>query len=435
MQRNVVVRAPARYTGPVIIQDNKTLRSFCRDLDDAPYVAVDTEFLREKTYYSKLCLIQVAYGDFAAAIDPLADGIDLDPLLDVLYDESLVKVFHSATQDLELFYTMEGDVPWPVYDTQIAAMVCGLGEQPGYATLVQAVLGREIDKGPQFTDWSARPLSKRQLDYALGDVTHLCEVYEHLTARLREEHREDWVAEEMDALRNLEQYFTKSEEAYLRLKLRKPTPRALGVLREVAAWREETAKTRNLPRTWVIKDDTVSAIATQPPRSVRDLARVRGLPPTVANGKDGAAILAAVERAFELPDRDLPPAPPRTPRPEEGNDRLVALLQALLKVRCEEHQVASKLIATRADLDAIALQANPDVRALHGWRRELFGADALALKEGRIALTGDGPGVQVIEIAEGARSQEPPARGRSRGAERSGRASSPRRAGEGRRRR
>jgi len=371
----------------MLITTSSDLADFCAALQGAPYVAVDTEFMREKRYFAHLCLVQVAHGDHAAAIDPLVDGLDLQPLYDLLCDPGIVKVLHSATQDLEIFLDKTGQVPTPVFDTQIAATVCGLGEQPGYAKLVEALLGVRIDKTSQATDWSLRPLSKRQLTYALGDVTHLCKVYEILAARLAETGRADWVAEDMAALQDPARYRPDPAEAWRRIRIRRPSAKTLAVLRELAAWREQMAMKRNIPRGWVARNEVLVEIAQSQPRDVKALSRVRGLKGQAARGRDGAAMLSAVERALGSPKSSWPEVV-RSPKRSDANEALVALLHALLRHRSQLHDVAPSVVASRRELDLLATEASPDVPALHGWRREIFGADALELVAGRLALTG-----------------------------------------------
>ncbi|MCH7907955.1 MAG: ribonuclease D [Chloroflexi bacterium] len=385
--------------GSVLITETGDLAAFCKRLEGAPYVAVDTEFLREKTYWPKLCLIQIAYKDEAAAIDPLAAEIDLGPLFDLMDDQRVLKVFHSASQDMEVFFSVSGRVPLPIFDTQVAAMVAGYGEQVGYATLASQIAGVTLDKSSQLTDWSLRPLSDRQIAYALADVTHLCTIYEDLEDRLEESGRSSWVSEEMEALTDLDSYRTDPRDAYRRVRIRRPSRKALAILREVVAWREEAAQQRNLPRNWVVRDDALVEIATHAPQTEAELSRVRGLRGNAAKGRDGRALLEAVRRALDTPKSEWPELPPRRP-PIRGHETLVALLQTLLKLRCEDHDVAPKLVATRDELDRIATTDNPDLRPLKGWRRELFGEDALALKAGRLGLTGGGGQVRVIRPGE-----------------------------------
>ncbi|MBT4073533.1 MAG: ribonuclease D [Chloroflexi bacterium] len=383
----------------MLITDSRDLAAFCKRLEGAPYVAVDTEFLREKTYWPKLCLVQVAYDDEAAAIDPLAKDIDLDPLFNLMDDESVLKVFHSASQDMEVFFSVAGRVPEPVFDTQVAAMVAGYGEQVGYATLAAQIAGVTLDKSSQITDWSIRPLSDRQIAYALGDVTHLCTIYEELDERLEESGRISWVSEEMAALTDTSSYNADPNLAYRRVRIRRPSRKVLAILREIVAWREETAQRRNLPRNWVIRDDALVEIATHAPKNVADLSRVRGLRGNAAKGRDGEALLKAVQRALDMPQSEWPEIPPRRP-PIRGHEALVALLQTLLRLRCEDNDVATKLVATREELDRIATTDDSDLRPLQGWRYELFGKDALEMKAGRLGLTGDRGQVRVLRPDE-----------------------------------
>ncbi len=383
----------------MLITDTKTLVSFCNDVRAAPYVTVDTEFLREKTYYATLCLVQIGHAEHFAAVDALAPGIDLAPLFELMNDPGIVKVFHAAKQDLEIFYRLCGRVPAPLFDTQIAATVCAFGEQPGYATLVHKMLDIELDKASQATDWAVRPLTQRQIDYALGDVIHLCPIYEQLQQRLAESGRAAWVKEEMEDLLEEGNYRVDPEQSWRRIKVRRPSRETLVVLRELAAWRERAAINRDLPRNWVIRDDALAEIAQHLPKNRQQLARTRGLRESIAHGKDGGAILEAVARALARPEDEWPTLPERR-EALSGHETLVALLQALLKLRCEAKGVAMKLVATRADLDLLATSEEPDIRALHGWRREVFGKDALALREGRLALTGDGLSVKVVELGD-----------------------------------
>lgn len=381
----------------MLISDTQTLANFCQALEGAPYLAVDTEFLRENTYHAQLCLVQVAYGEHAAAIDPLVDGMDMAPLGALLCKESSVKVLHSASQDLGIFLRAMGQIPGPVFDTQIAASVCGFGHQPGYASLVESMLGHSIDKSSQATDWSLRPLTDAQVHYAIGDVTHLCEVYEKLVADLDLRGRGPWVEEEMVALMNLDRYQVDPETAYRRIKIRRPSPKNLVVLRELAKWREETAMARDLPRNWVVRDESLAEIAQHFPKDAAALARVRGLKESVAKGAYGKAILDAQERALSSPEDQWPVPSSSGPLPA-GTDSVVALLQALLKLRSDTAEVSSPMIAKREDLERLALDSTSDVPAQSGWRWELFGQDAVELVEGRLALTGSPHGATEVKL-------------------------------------
>ena len=375
------------------ITDSEALASFCAALRGAPYIAVDTEFLRERTYYAQLCLVQVAHGENAAVIDVLAPNLDMGPLRRILLDPAVVKVFHAATQDLAIFFQKIGQIPAPIFDTQVAAAACGYGEQVGYAALTQRLLGVEIDKASQATDWSLRPLTERQLTYAIGDVTHLCAVYEKLQAELVARDRQSWVEADMAALCAPGRYTVDPRESYLRLRLRHPSRKTLGVLRELAAWREETAMARDLPLSWVAHDDALIEIAQNTPRDIAELSRVRALKPGVAKGADGKALLACVQHALAQPPASWPSPPDRKASADES---LVALLSALLRLRSEAHGVAPRLVATREDLEALANGATDGLECLTGWRRELFGEDAIALREGRLALTGHRGSVTLV---------------------------------------
>ncbi len=381
----------------MLIADTETLREFCQALEGAPYLAVDTEFLRENTYHAQLCLVQVAHGDHAAAIDPLAEGIDMAPLAELLGRESTVKVLHSASQDLGIFLRAMGRIPGPVFDTQIAASVCGFGHQPGYASLVESMLGQQIDKSSQVTDWSLRPLSTTQVEYAIGDVTHLCKVYEGLLASLEERGRASWVEEEMLSLMDPDKYRVDPDLAYKRIKIRRPSPKNLVVLREIAKWREETAMDRDLPRNWVVRDDSLAEIAQHFPSDLTGLARVRGLKESVAKGAYGNAILAAQERALASPEEDWPQPSSSGPLPP-GAESVVALLQALLKLRSDAADVSSPMIAKRDDLESLATGKGDDIPALSGWRSEIFGRDAVELVAGRLALTGSPNGAREVPL-------------------------------------
>ncbi len=369
-----------------LIKDNATLAAFCESLTGEAFITVDTEFLRESTYYSKLCLIQVAGSEQAAAIDTLADGIDLQPVYDLLANPDVLKVFHAARQDLEIFYHDMGQVPAPLFDTQVAAMVCGFGDSIAYDKLVAALTGQEIDKASRFTNWAERPLTDAQIDYALGDVTHLRDVYTGLARRLEESGRSHWLDDEMSILSDPASYQSDPEQAYLRLKSRTNKPKFLAVLQKVAAWREHEAQTRNQPRNWVVRDDTILNIAAQAPTTPQALGRVRGLGKGQADGRIGREILDAVKAGLDVPANERPR--PRTPQPEGARATAAAdLLKVLLKACCDRENVAPKLIASSSDLDRLSAGEREGIAALEGWRREVFGQHALDLMEGRLALT------------------------------------------------
>ena len=382
------------------ITTTEALAEFCEACATHPYVTVDTEFLRERTYYSKLCLVQVAMpgeGDAGAAlIDPLADGIDLAPLYELFKNKNVVKVFHAARQDLEIFAVEAGVIPKPFFDTQVAAMVCGFGEQVGYETLVRKIAKVQVDKSSRFTDWSRRPLTDKQKTYAIGDVTHLRVVYEFLDKELKAKGREAWVQEELAVLMNPDTYVIRPEEAGKRLKTRTNSPRFLAVAHALAEFRERYAQDRNIPRPRVYKDDALLELAANKPQSLQDLGRSRLL----REGRKGPiaeGILKAVAAGMAVPEKDLP-KPPKPREKPQGNEALGDLLRVLLKAKSGAEGVASKLIATATDLDRIAGEDAPDVHALKGWRRVVFGEDALRLKRGEIALSAGPKGVEIIEL-------------------------------------
>jgi ribonuclease D len=380
------------------IVDTGELAAFCRRLSQHEFISIDTEFMRETTYWPRLCLVQVAGADEARAIDPLAPGIDLKPLFELLASPTILKVFHAARQDLEIFFHLMGQVPAPLFDSQVAAMVCGFGEQVGYETLTKELVGASVDKSSRFTDWSKRPLTDRQLAYALSDVTHLRVIYAKLKTRLARSGRSVWLGEEMAVLANPVTYDMHPERAWQRIRTRSTAPRFLGVLKEVAAWREVEAQTRDVPRARIIRDESMLEIAGEPPRTVEDLARVRGLGRGLAEGRGGQALLAAVARALALPPGDLPQVEREQVLPK-GIGPLVELLKVMLRIKCDEHDVAAKLIASVADLERIAADDEADVPALHGWRREIFGDAALALKSGRIGMAASGRRIRLIPLA------------------------------------
>ncbi len=367
------------------IADTQSLIAFCDRLKQSAFVTVDTEFVREKTYYPQLCLVQLAGADEARVVDALAPGIDLGPLFDLMTHPGVLKVFHAARQDIEIFLHLSGQIPAPLFDTQIAAMVCGFGDAVGYETLAAQLARARIDKSMRFTDWTQRPLIDRQLHYALADVTHLRVAYEKLRRKLDKNGRLHWLEEEMAELTNPATYRTAPEDAWRRLKPRSSSPRFLAILREVAAWREREARERDLPRQRVVRDETLTEIAAHHPTTATDLVRVRGLGKGQIEGRVGAAVIEAVGRALALPE-DMCPKPAEKVDLPKGLGPVVDLLKVLLKLKCDEHDVAQKLIANTSDLEAIAADDHASVSALHGWRRELFGEDALKLKHGRIAL-------------------------------------------------
>ncbi|MSP67471.1 MAG: ribonuclease D [Alphaproteobacteria bacterium] len=368
-----------------VISDSATLASFCATLARGEFVTVDTEFIRDQSYWPQLCLVQIGGPDGVAAVDPLAEGMTLDPLLDLLADRALTKVFHSARQDIEIFYHLTGAVPTPVFDTQVAAMVCGFGDAASYETLAAKLAKARVDKSSRFTDWARRPLSDRQLRYALDDVIHLRPIYRKLADRLDRTGRASWVAEEMATLTNPETYALRPEDAWRRLKTRNQDRRFLAVLRELSAWREIEAQRRDVPRAHVLGDSALLEIAAHAPRSADDLARTRVLTRKLERGDAAQQILAAIAAGLAVPEELCPNAvDPRRLSP--GAEAVVELLKVLLRLKCAEHHVAPKLVASVADLEAIAADAAPDLPALQGWRHEVFGSDALAIKQGRLAI-------------------------------------------------
>jgi ribonuclease D len=383
-----------------MITDTDTLARFCARQTGVGFVAVDTEFMRERTYWPILCLVQIAGPEEAAAIDALAPGIDLTPLLELMADASTLKVFHAARQDLEIFFNLAGAVPEPVFDTQVAAMVCGFGDAASYETLVAKLALATLDKSSRFTDWSHRPLTERQIRYALADVVHLRTVYARLQERLASNGRAEWFAEEMAGLCDPATYRSDPSEAWRRFRLRgRVDARFFGVLREVAAWRETAARQRNLPRGRIMRDEAVLEIAAHVPKTIEALARTRSLARGVAEGKLGSEILEAVRRGLaDSPARELP-APTKGEAPP-GAGPLLELLRVLLKQCCEEHQVAQKLVAASEDLEAIAADDDATVPALSGWRHEIFGRHALALKHGRLGLTVRQNRISLIDLPE-----------------------------------
>lgn len=379
------------------ITTTEALAAFCEKAKAQPYVTVDTEFLRERTYWSKLCLVQMAIppakdGE-AVLVDPLAEGLSLEPLYDLFRHKGTVKVFHAARQDLEIFFTEANTFPDPLFDTQVAAMVCGFGEQVGYETLVKKIARQSLDKTSRFTDWSRRPLTEAQLKYAQADVTHLRVIYEFLSRELKKSGREAWVEEEEAILLNPETYITRPEEAWLKVKTRTTSGRFLAVVRELARFREGYAQNRNIPRSRIFKDDALLELASTKPTTMDELGKSRLLLREARRGEIAEGILQAVKEglaATELPVID------EEQSQLQVNTALADLLRVLLKAKSEEAGVASKLIASAADLDRMAA-GKRDVPALHGWRHEVFGHDALRLAAGEIALTASGAAVRIVQ--------------------------------------
>ncbi|MBF0665886.1 MAG: ribonuclease D [Brevundimonas sp.] len=378
------------------ITTTEALRDFCAKLANQPFITVDTEFMRETTYWPKLCLIQAASPTDAANIDPLAEGLDLEPFLALLRDESILKVFHAARQDVEIFAKL-GAMPKPMFDTQVAAMAAGFGDQVSYESLVRQMLRQEVDKGSRFTDWARRPLSDAQLTYAMGDVTHLAALYPKLRDRLQKDGRLDWVMAEMGDLTDPALYDTDPEKAWKRLKPKKYSAKYLAAFKAVAVWRERAAQERDQPRGRILKDDAIDEIAAQAPTDPDAFNRLRSVPKGFGASRLGLELTEELKRALADPEAHAPkierpshnqPAPPS----------VVELLKVLLKAKSDNAGVAAKLLANVADLEKIALSDTADVNALKGWRRQLFGEDALKLKRGEIALVLNGPRVEVVEI-------------------------------------
>jgi len=368
-----------------ILTTTAELAAACKRFAGFDMVTVDTEFMRETTYWPKLCVIQMASPEEAVIVDATVPDLDLDPFFQLMSNEKVIKVFHAARQDIEIVYHLGGLIPHPVFDTQVAAMVCGFGDSVSYDQLVNRTSGARIDKSSRFTDWSRRPLTDKQIEYAIADVTHLRDVYHALSARLAEQNRTEWVREEMEVLTSPDTYRMEPPEAWKRLKLRVRKPVELAILQEVAAWREREAQARDVPRSRVIKDDAIYEIALQQPASVAALGHLRTIPKGFERSRAAEEILAAVRRAHALPKDQLPRVPKQRPT-TNGTGAAVDLLKVLLKMISEDHGVATKVIATVDDLEAIASDDQADVAALHGWRRELFGEAALRLKRGDLAL-------------------------------------------------
>ncbi|MBP0494043.1 ribonuclease D [Pararoseomonas indoligenes] len=380
---------------PVLITTTEQLVPLCERLRQEPFVTVDTEFMRERTYWPELCVVQLGGEHDTAVVDALAPGLDLSPLGALLADEHVVKVFHACRQDVEIFVLRYGATPQPLFDTQIAAMVAGFGDQASYDSLARALANASIDKAHRFSDWSARPLSPAQIAYAAADVTHLRRIYVALRDRLAKEGRLDWVAEEMAALIDPATYGTDPETAWEKLRPRTTNRRFLGVLRAITAWREREAQRVNIPRQRLLRDESLLEVAATAPTDAGALARARGVTEGFARGKSGASLLAAIEAAKELPEAELPEAPRERSGPA-ASPALVALLKVLLAAKAEEHQVAPRLLASSDDLERLASDAPEDLPAVQGWRRKVFGADALALRNGDLSLGVEGRRVRLI---------------------------------------
>ena len=382
-----------------LITKSDDLGSLVDRLSQASFVAVDTEFMRENTYWPELCLIQVASSGEAAAIDPKAD-IDLEPLLDLFVNnQDVLKVFHAGGQDLEIIHNLTGKVPHPLFDTQIAAMALGHGEQIGYSNLIESLLGHSLDKGARFTDWSRRPLDKRQIDYAIADVTHLAAVFPRMVDKLRKTGRGAWLDEEMERLANPANFAFAPDDAWRRLKLPNRNPLILGRLKALAAWRETEARSKNLPRGRIIKDDTLTEIVLHPPKTQEDLGRIRGLSAGWKNNDIGARLMTALESAKPLDSSELPDREPRRPGLTKDAALVSDLLKLLLKIRAKETGVAARLIARSDDLEALAAGVRKNLNILSGWRYEQFGKDAVDLVEGRLAFAIENGKLKMSRVA------------------------------------
>lgn len=383
-----------------VITTTKDLKAFCTRLKKAEFITVDTEFIRERTYWAHLCLIQVGGPDEAFAIDPLAEGMDLAPLYDLFLDKKVLKVFHACRQDLEIFFKeMGGKLPTPVYDTQIAAMVCGFGEQVGYEALVNTLLKKTLDKSSRFTDWAQRPLTAKQIKYALGDVIYLRGIYEKLNAKIEKQKRGTWIKEEMKKLVDKENFIVRPEESWERIKIPSNKPRVLGILKEVAAWREQLAQKADVPRGRILKDEALAELALHAPGSKEALGKMRGIQQGFADSDKGAQLLEAIKRGKDMAEKDLPKREPR-PHFPPGLGPTIDLLRVLLKLKCEENEVAPKLLASAADLELIAAYGDKaEVSAMSGWQFKVFGKDALDLRDGKVALAVKGNNLTLVKTA------------------------------------
>ena len=370
-----------------LITDTESLEKLCERLARSDFVAVDTEFMRENTYWPDLCLFQVANGEEAAAIDPKAEGMDLTPLLNLLVNnEHVLKVFHAGGQDIEIIFNLSGGTPHPLFDTQIAAMALGLGEQVGYQNLVEALLGRSLDKGARFTDWARRPLDRRQIDYAIGDVTHLAELFPKMLDRLRRTNRGNWLDQEMERISDPANYINDPALAWKKVKIQSRKADVLGRLKALAAWRELEARSKNLPRGRIMKDETLADIALHPPLDQEALGKVRGLSPAWRSNDIGARMMEALANADPLPPAEMPPRDDRGPGLGREGALVADLLKLLLKIRARESNVAPRLVARSEELELLAAGRREGLTILQGWRFEEFGRDALDLVEGRLAF-------------------------------------------------
>jgi ribonuclease D len=403
MSIKFLFHCPARWAKQqdmTFITTNAELQAFCQSLANVPFITVDTEFLREKTYYAKLCLIQISGPDKnAVAIDVLSseEEIDLTPVWDLMNNDKILKVFHAARQDLEIIYTLSGKIPTPLYDTQIAAMVCGYGEQAGYEALVADICKIRVDKSSQFTDWSHRPLSQKQLAYALDDVIHLVDIYLHLEEHLIQKNRHQWVSEEVSALTSPSLYEVDPYETWHRLKIRSPKPRDLAVLRELAAWREQEAIRKDVPRSRILKDETLIDLAYQRPTNEKDLTRIRGISADMAKGKFGKMVMDVITKGLAIPDSHCPAPDIKKPLPAKFAP-VLEILKMLLRIQSSENDVAAKLIASSNDLESYLQDPAAENLITQGWRYEIFGQYAKQMMNGELAITIDKNKIKKLKI-------------------------------------
>ncbi|PAX09736.1 ribonuclease D [Sphingomonas lenta] len=384
-----------------LITDSATLANLCSRWSQADFIAVDTEFMRESTYWPELCLIQVADTEEAAAIDPMAPGLDLTPLLELLTNnEDVLKVFHAGGQDIEIVYNLTGKTPHPLFDTQVAAMALGQGEQIGYSNLVDSWLGIQIDKGARFTDWSRRPLDQRQVDYAVGDVTHLARIFPRMLERLRKTGRGQWLDQEMERLADPANYANDPDVAWKRVRINSRKADVLGRLKAIARWRELEARGKDLPRGRIVKDETLADLASHPPKRQGDLAKVRGLSPTWAGNEIGARLMAAIAAAGPLPESEMPPREDRKPGLGKDGALVADLLKLLLKIRARDIDVAPRLLARSDELELLAAGQRHGLSILEGWRYDQFGHDALDLVEGRLGFAVKGGKLKMTRTEE-----------------------------------
>ncbi|MBX3582470.1 MAG: ribonuclease D [Rhizobiaceae bacterium] len=382
-----------------VISTQAELEAVIHELEKSDFVTVDTEFIRETTFWPELCLIQMASPGVTALIDPLSSEIDLKPFFDLMANEAITKVFHAARQDIEIVFHLGALIPHPVFDTQVAAMVCGFGESVSYDQLVQKITGAQLDKSSRFTDWRHRPLSDKQLAYALADVTHLIDVYRHLKVELERENRAHWLNEEMQVLTSRSTYDPKPEDAWKRLKMRLRRPQELAVMQAVSTWREHEARERNVPRGRVLKDDAIYEIAQQQPRDAAALAKLRTTPKGWERSTPAGALLAVINSAMALP-KDQMPRLPKPPQQAEGSNAAAELLKVLLRLVADKEGVAAKVLASSDDIERIAAEGEAaDVPALHGWRRAVFGEQALRLVRGEIAIKFERRRIRIFDIS------------------------------------